>query len=73
MGRLRKPAAKRDRKFNVYLMIPYLSWENVSAVHEQDAISQCEGEVTVRPDVDGPMDFLAIEVEDGEIEEEGGE
>lgn len=62
---LRTPAPKRDKRFNVYLMIPYLSWENVLALHEEDAIGQCEGEVTDWPDAgDGPVDFLVIEVEE---------
>ena len=67
MPGLRRPAPERNKKFNVYLMVPYLAWKNVSAVHEQDAISQCEGDVTDWPDVqDGPVDFLVIEVGDKE-------
>ena len=48
------------KKYDVRLMTPYVSWENIEAEDEQAAIAQCTLE---HWPFFGPMSFLAIEVE----------
>ncbi len=50
------------KRFDVYLMTPYASWEGVRADNESIAIALCEPGVW--PDEnDGPVSFLAMKVE----------
>lgn len=52
-------------KFTVYLMKPVLTWENVEAENEEDAIAQCNSGPDVDICSDGePMQFIAIEQEE---------
>lgn len=53
-------------KYTVHLMHPVLSWENVEADSEEDAIKLCQGEessLVGALDANEPTTFLAIEEE----------
>ncbi len=49
------------RRYDVYLMTPFTSWEGVQARSEKEAIDLCEPESWPDP-YDGPTSFLVIEV-----------
>ena len=50
------------KKYDVHLMTPFCSWENIEAEDERSAIAQCH--CSQWPDEnDGPISFLAFEIE----------
>jgi len=48
------------KKYDVHLMTPFCSWENIEAEDERGAIAQCSSEVW--PDQYEPVSYLVIEV-----------
>jgi hypothetical protein len=52
------------KKFNVYFMTPFVTYENIEAKDEDDAIRQCS--VPAEFDANEPSTFMAIETENDE-------
>ena len=52
------------KTYTVYMLTPYLTWEDVKAPSKTEAIRQCDNDFPTEYDMnDGPYQLVAVEAE----------